>query len=180
MCFDERISICCYQGNKKYVIRVDDQGFNGLSASGKSLGRPDLFVTVESLPFSIIEGINVTSGVFGSVKEQSKLYEHIERFGNYDQNGLERNILLVYVKTGYFGLFYKSLLREIMDNPIVTIRGSHITDLKDFSLSELDFPDYAAIRLAKGKYDYCGSERSLYICVVGISSNYKKSISQTN
>ena len=67
-----------------------------------------------------------------------------------------------------------------MDNPIVTIRGSHITDLKDFSLSELDFPDYAAIRLAKGKYDYCGSERSLYICVVGTSSNYKKSISQTN
>lgn len=160
-------------GDKKYAVRVDDQGFNGLSASGKSLGRPDLFVTVESLPFSIIEGVNIASGISGAIKEQSKIHEHIARFGNYDQVGLERNILLVYVRTNFFNVFYKSLLKEIMNNPRVTIRGSNITDLVDFHVSELDLPEYAAIRLAKGKYDYCGSKRSLYICVVNISSKSK-------
>ncbi len=160
-------------GDKKYAVRVDDQGFNGLSASGKSLGRPDLFVTVESLPFSIIEGVNVDSGITGAIKEQSKIHEHIARFGNYDQIGLERNILLVYVKTNFFNIFYKSLLKEIMNNPRVTIKGSKITDLVDFPVSKLDLPEYAAIRLAKGKYDYCGSERSLYICVVNICSRSK-------
>lgn len=164
-------------GDKKYSVRVDDQGFNGLSASGKSLGKPDLFVTVETLPFCIIEGVNITSGVLGRVNEQSKLYEHIVRFGNYDQNGLERNILLVYVKTDMFTFFYRSLLQLVMNNPNATIRGSYITDLADFPLSELDFPDYAAIRLAKGKYDYCGSERSFYICVVKVGP-YKNNSEQ--
>ena len=160
-------------GDEEYSISIEDQTLNGFSASGKSAGELDLFVRVGTLPYTIIEGIDIEAdkqGKKGKHWVRSKLYEHIVRFGNYDQNGLERNILLVYVKTDDFDGFYESMLNGIINSPKAIIRGNRIYDLANMPLSEIDISEYASIRLARGKYIYSGCERTLYICVVKISS----------
>ena len=76
----------------------------------------------------------------------------------------------MYVKTDDFDGFYESMLNGITNSPKATIRGNHIYDLADRSLSEIDISEFASIRLARGKYIYSDCERILYICVVKISS----------
>ncbi len=149
-------------GGKRHQIRIVDQSLQGFSAKGKALGELDLQVKVGSMPFSIIEGIIIKAnetGKQGRHWNRSNLYEHIKRFGNYDQNGLERNILLVYLVTDCFDGFYQSMLACIPDQPKTAIRGSNIYALVDIPIKH----DYAAMRLAEGKYLYNGRERKLYI-----------------
>ena len=149
----------------EYRIEIDDQSLNGFSASGVSLGRPDFFVKLDSLPFCIIEGINVRANRQGTHWARSSFFEHLHRFGKYDQNGMERNILLVYVQTDCFARFYSSLLTAIRNSPNAFIRDSKVDCLEDIPIDS----DNASLRIAKGRYFYNDRERSIYFYVVQIS-----------
>ena len=157
-------------GDNEYSISIEDQTLNGFSATGKSAGEIDLMVKVQSLPFAIIEGIDIRADKQGKHWVRRTLYEHIVRFGQYDQNGLERNILLVYVKTDDFNGFYQSMLIGISNSPNASIKGSHICELEDLPLPLDVISNFASIKLARGKYTYNDCCRSLYICIVKIAS----------
>ena len=147
---------------------VLDQTLHGLSHTGKSAGEIDLLVKLDMRPFSIIEALNIVSEKNGTQWNRSYLKEHIWRLGNYDQNGLRRNIILIYADTDSFSGFYRSLLDSLnVGRPEYRIVGNRIYDVKDVSSQ---FGNSVSLRVAKTVYKNNGLDCILYFFVVGIKN----------
>ena len=151
--------------SQQYQFSVLDQTLQGLSSAGKTYGELDLLVKLDNYPYAIIEGLNIQSDKNGKHWNRTTLDEHIRRLGNYDQNGLKRNIVLIYSNTDDFAQFYESLLNSLKTSSShYKINGQRIFEIQDIS-NEFE-NEMSNVRIIASKYNYNGLERSLFIFAV--------------
>lgn len=151
--------------SREYQFSVLDQSLQGLSGTGKTFGELDLLIKLDHYPYAIIEGINIQSGGGGNHWKRTVLDEHIRRLGNYDQNGLKRNIILIYSNSDNYKQFYESLMNSLKTSrSYYRINGERIFDIQDMS-NEFE-NETANVRVIKSIYLYTGLERELFIFVV--------------
>lgn len=154
--------------SQSFQFVISDQTLQGLSSSGKSAGEIDLLVKLNHDPYTIIEALNLQSTRNGVHWNRTYLKEHISRLGKYDQNGLQRNIVLVYATSDNFECFYTSLLNSVNSSKThYNIGDNRIFGAEDISHH---FSSVANLRVANAKYKYNGRECELYFFVVRIES----------
>ena len=159
---------------RTFSVQIDDETLMGLSAAAFSAGELDLLIRLDSMPYMIIEALNIKSSIFGIFTSSDKLYEHIRRFTNYDTSGLERNVLLVYTNTYRLDMFYENLISSISNNDKATIKGSQLSGFVNI-YSDFRFPvNYANIRVARGRYCCNGIERYLYVFVIQMAQRKRE------
>jgi internalin A len=128
-------------------IIVKDQPRFGRSATGRSMGRPDIKIeNSKGKTMAIIEAFNL-KGFHKNIID-----EHLERLFKYDPGGLEKNFIIVYSDANDFSGLWKRYLgniRKIKFKFILT----EITEEKT---------GYAEIKLAKAKHMREGVEVSIY------------------
>lgn len=157
-----------FLGTQSYQFSIQDQTLQGLSKSGKSAGEIDLLVKLNHFPYTIIEALNLQSDKNGKHWNRPYLDEHVRRIGNYDQAGLQRNIILIYAKSDNFENFYQSLLNSLESSSShYRINGSRVTEIQDITEQ---FPDVCNLRVIRTKYTYNGLDRFLYFFTVNIES----------
>lgn len=80
---------------------VKDQTRRGISATGKSSGENDIFLTKDGVPFTIIEALNLNS------LDKTYLSLHLNKIYSYDTTGNLFNVCLVYVEAKDFVSFWE-------------------------------------------------------------------------
>lgn len=151
-------------GNLIYQFAVQDQTRRGYSKTSRTAGRLDLYVTVNGLPYTIIEALNLKK-MLGVSIDYGYLNEHISRLGNYDLNGLRQNIILVYLKTNDFENAFCRIQTSLSQENKYKINDNPIQNVCDISS-----PDYAGLKIIRANYSYNDQERNLYIFIVQIQS----------
>lgn len=154
-------------GNSEYVFTALDETRRGRAQGGIMAGELDIFIRLDGQPYAIIEALNLDGGKNGTGWNKGYLANHVVRLGLYDDNGLRRNAILVYVKTGNFGRFFGSFLTSLLNSTRYAIKKNRIYGVEDISH---EFNDYANIRVVAARYPYNGLERLLYFLVVGMGS----------
>lgn len=155
-------------GSHSYEYSIHDQTLHGLSRSKKSSGEIDLLIKLEKYPYAIIEALNLDSNKRGTHWNRTYLDEHIQRLGHYDQNGIARNIILVYAKSDDFSSFYDSFINSInTSSSHYCINGKRIYALKDISEK---YGTISNIRVVSTKYEYNAMERTLFFFIVRMES----------
>lgn len=133
--------------------RLKDQTRRGSSAVGKSSGEVDIFIEKNSMPFTIIEALNLDS------LNTSYLNTHLDKIYSYDTTGNVFNVCLSYVKVKDFGSFWDKYCAHVEKHeyPVMLI-SSDINADKDYSYSDIRFMTTTHNRSGKTSYLY-------HICV---------------
>ena len=151
--------------SQQFQFSVLDQTLQGFSRTGKTFGEIDLLVKLDHYPYAIIEALNIPSDKNGKHWNRTTLDEHIRRVGEYDQNGLKRNIVLVYSNSDNFEQFYESLLNSLLTSTShYKINGCRIDEIQDISN---EFSNGTAnTRVIRSKYYINGIQRTLFLFTV--------------
>jgi hypothetical protein len=131
--------------SKGLIVR--DQTRWGVSAAGKTIGRPDFkVVNPETGQEAVVEALNLDS----LKKEYVDL--HVKKLFNYDANGLERNFILVYCDAADC---YK--LWQKYGEYIPRIAYEH--ELTGFEILDTR---YADIKMARATHSRSGKETDVF------------------
>ncbi|WP_018214268.1 hypothetical protein [Desulfitobacterium hafniense] len=114
--------------------RIKDQSRRGSSATGKSSGEVDIFVEKNSMPFTIIEALNLES------LNTSYIDAHLDKIYSYDTAGNPFNVCLSYVKVKDFGSFWDKYCDHVRKHtyPVMLI-SSNVNADNDYSYSDIRF-----------------------------------------
>lgn len=151
--------------SQRFQFSVLDQTLQGASRTGKTFGEIDLLVKLDQYPYAIIEALNIQSDKNGQHWNRTTLDEHIRRIGKYDQNGLKRNVVLIYANSDNFEQFYASLINSLLTSTShYMINGCRIDEIRDIT-DEL--PNHTAnTRVIRSRYYVNGIERTLFLFTV--------------
>lgn len=132
---------------------VNDQTRWGVSKTGKSSGEVDILVEEKTMPYAIIEALNLSS------LEVNYLNLHIDKIFNYDTTGLKNNFILSYVTAKDFEGFWEKYKKHIKEH-------DYQYSLSDYDASIDNEFDYAGIKVVLTKHNRDGNVVGLYhICM---------------
>lgn len=132
---------------------VKDQTRWGRSKEGKSSGEIDIMVHENSIPYAIIEAMNLTS------LNCEYVNTHIDKIFGYDTTGLMCNYIISYVSVKNFYNFWEKYKNHIKEH-------KYPYNIESFDESIDKEFNYSDIKIALTKHVRCGNIVSLYhICV---------------
>ena len=132
---------------------IKDQTRRGRSATGKRAGELDIFVFKDSLPYTVIEAMNLKS------VDTTYINTHLDKIFSYDTSGNKFNVCLSYVKTADFNVFWENYSVH------VTSYNYHIPLLSSDATIDDEY-GYSELRILKTIHSRSGRETNLYhICV---------------
>ncbi|MFD2611297.1 RNA-binding domain-containing protein [Paenibacillus gansuensis] len=133
--------------------RLKDQTRRGSSAAGKSSGEVDIYIEKDSMPFTIIEALNLDS------LNTNYLNAHLDKIYSYDTAGNLFNVCLSYVKVKDFGSFWDKYCTHVKNHayPVMLISSDTNAD-KEYSYSDIRFMTTTHNRSGKTTWLY-------HICV---------------
>lgn len=132
---------------------VKDQTRRGSSATGKSSGEIDIFISKDGFPFTIVEAMNLTS------VDTNIINTHLDKLFSYDTAGTKFNVCLSYVKVADFASFWTKYATHVSNyNYNLPLLSTDDSMDSEFGFSE--------VRIMRTTHNRSGRDVALYhLCV---------------